>query len=250
MSPSWGGCGGWRVTGESLERRRWLTPSEKGRRRQSGGLAGPPCPGLWPGWGPGPQQGACQASAHSTGPPGSQIPLPIPWRRKHTRQPSSAHLWEWALGVTLMPGREWTPPGMPRHPHGWNLCESSLPPSSFTPNPARAQAHPTCTTGQPGSWLQHLGPHLGNTFLGKRPDPGSRAGEHLDLQAHTHRGQGRLEQPLPLAVLRTVSSGWTQAGAEAPDSAVALRERRQPGPGLARPGYRERELRLGDGGRR
>lgn len=46
-------------------------------------------------------------------PPGSQTPLPIPWRRKHTRQPSSAHLCEWGLGVTLMPGREWTLPGMP-----------------------------------------------------------------------------------------------------------------------------------------
>lgn len=136
---------------------------------------------------------------------------------------------------------------MTGHTHRACTCKNPLPPSSSSPNPTETQAaHSTCTIGQPDSWLHHLGPHLGDTFLGKGSDPSSPAGKHQDLQAHTHPEQGRLQKsPLFPAVLKTVSGGWTQALAEAPDSTVALREGSQAEPALARPGQRERELRLG-----
>lgn len=133
--------------------------------------------------------------------------------------------------------------------------------------PARAAPHltlghqaspprSTCRSGlwckSPDSWPHRLGPHLGDTFLGKGSRPTSQAGKHLDLQDHTRLTPGRLLRgPLPPAALRTTSGGRTPAPAGAPDSPVAPGGGSQAEGGLVCAGRGARELEPevgGDGG--
>lgn len=71
----------WWVTGESLGESCQLGKHTQGKGSRHGGLAGPPCPSLWHGWGLGPTWGSCWPQPRWAGCRDPRHPLPSPQPR-------------------------------------------------------------------------------------------------------------------------------------------------------------------------